>query len=83
MRIPDELCSNFFLDLRAFGKDFDRYCDRAKNQLGVRYIRSFISRTYEMPGTRNLRVVYAETEKGTQLISPDISPESYASLRSN
>jgi len=57
----------FFLDLRAFGKDFDRYCDRAKNQLGVRYVRSFISRTYEMPGTRNLRVVYAaapEKEKG-------------------
>ena len=45
----------FFLDLRAFGKDFDRYCERAKNQLGVRYVRSFISRTYEMPGTRNLR----------------------------
>ena len=34
----------FFLDLRAFGKDFDRYCDRAKKQLGVRYVRSFISR---------------------------------------
>jgi len=49
----------FFLDLRAFGKDFDRYCERAKNQLGVRYIRSFISRVYEMPGTRNLRLVYA------------------------
>ncbi len=49
----------FFLDLRAFGKDFDRYCERAKKQLGVRYVRSFISRTYEMPGTRNLRLVYA------------------------
>jgi heterodisulfide reductase subunit A len=52
----------FFLDLRAFGKDFDRYCDRARDQLGVRYVRSFISRTYEMPGTRNLRVVYASPE---------------------
>ncbi len=49
----------FFLDLRAFGKDFDRYYDRAKNRLGVRYLRSFISRTCEMPGTRNLRVTYA------------------------
>lgn len=49
----------FFLDLRAFGKDFDRYYERARNQLGVRYLRSFISRTYEMPGTKNLRVVYA------------------------
>ena len=52
----------FFLDLRAFGKDFDRYCDRAKNQLGVRYVRSFISRVYEMPGTRNLRLVHANSE---------------------
>ncbi len=52
----------FFLDLRAFGKDFDRYCDRAKKQLGVRYIRSFISRVYEMPGTRNLRLIYAGSE---------------------
>lgn len=47
----------FFLDLRAFGKDFDRYCERAKAQ-GIRYIRSFVSRTYEMPITRNLRLVY-------------------------
>jgi heterodisulfide reductase subunit A len=51
----------FYLDLRAFGKDFDRYCERAKKQ-GVRYIRSFVSRTYEMPGTRNLRMVYASPE---------------------
>jgi heterodisulfide reductase subunit A2 len=52
----------FFLDLRAFGKDFDRYCERAQKQLGVRYVRSFISRTYEMPGTKNLRLVYASPE---------------------
>jgi heterodisulfide reductase subunit A2 len=50
----------FFLDLRAFGKDFDRYCERAKNQLGVHFIRSFISRTYEMPATKNVGVVYAD-----------------------
>jgi len=52
----------FFLDLRAFGKDFDRYCDRAKRQLGVRYVRSFISRTYEMPQTKNLRLVYVDQQ---------------------
>ncbi len=52
----------FFLDLRAFGKDFDRYCQRAQKQLGVRYVRSFISRTYEMPGTRHLRLVHMSDE---------------------
>lgn len=60
--VPSLDVTVFFLDLRAFGKDFDRYYDRARNQLGVRYLRSFISRTYEMPGTKNLRVVYASPE---------------------
>ncbi|NQU23981.1 MAG: CoB--CoM heterodisulfide reductase iron-sulfur subunit A family protein, partial [Candidatus Nealsonbacteria bacterium] len=56
---PDLDVTVFFLDLRAFGKDFDRYCDRAKNQLGVRYVRSFVSKIHEMPGTQNLRLIYA------------------------
>jgi heterodisulfide reductase subunit A2 len=51
----------FFLDLRAFGKDFDRYSERAQ-KLGVRHVRSFISRTYEMPHTRNIRVVHASAD---------------------
>ena len=55
---PDLDVTIFFLDLRAFGKDFDRYCERAKAQ-GIRYVRSFISRTYEMPDTRSIRLVYA------------------------
>ncbi|OHB85578.1 MAG: hypothetical protein A2V98_13495 [Planctomycetes bacterium RBG_16_64_12] len=56
---PDLDVTVFFLDLRAFGKDFDRYCQRAK-RLGVKYVRSFISRTYEMPQTRNLRLVHVD-----------------------
>ena len=59
---PDLEVTIFFLDLRAFGKDFDRYAERAEKQWGVRYVRSFISRTYEMPGTRNLRLVYTSPE---------------------
>jgi len=59
---PDLEVTIFFLDLRAFGKDFDRYCDRAKNQLGIRFVRSFISRAYEMPGTKNLRLVHMDDE---------------------
>jgi len=54
---PDLEVTIFFLDLRAFGKDFDRYYERAKN-VGVRYVRSFISRTFEMPDTKNLALKY-------------------------
>jgi len=76
----------FFLDLRAFGKDFDRYYERAQKQLGVRYLRSFISRTYEMPGTRNLRVVYAspemkQTEEEFDMIVLSLGLEPSASLQ--
>jgi len=56
---PDVEVTIFFLDLRAFGKDFDRYCERAES-MGIRYVRSFISRTYEMPGTKNLRLVHVD-----------------------
>ena len=76
----------FFLDLRAFGKDFDRYVERAQKQLGVRYLRSFISRTYELPGTKNLRVVYAspelkQTEEDFDMIVLSLGLEPSATLQ--
>lgn len=45
----------FYTDIRAFGKDFDRYYERAKSD-GVKFERSMISRVVEMPGTGNLRI---------------------------
>ena len=76
----------FILDLRAFGKDFDRYVQRAKDQLNVRYVRSFISRTFEMPKTRNLRVVHMDeamkrVEEEFDLIVLSLGLEPSASLR--
>ncbi|MGE5262768.1 MAG: FAD-dependent oxidoreductase, partial [Acidobacteriota bacterium] len=47
----------FYLDLRAYGKDFDRYIDRAKTQ-GVRYIRSMVG-AVEPAAKGNLRIRYA------------------------
>jgi heterodisulfide reductase subunit A len=84
--VPGLEVTVFFLDLRAFGKDFDRYCERAQNQLGVRYLRSFLSRIHEMPGTRNLRLVYAnpdlkQTEEEFDLIVLSLGLEPSATLR--
>ena len=53
----------FYIDLRAFGKNFDRYIDSAKNDYGVRYIRSMISSVKEDPATKNLRLRYASEGK--------------------
>jgi heterodisulfide reductase subunit A-like polyferredoxin len=54
---PETDVTIFYIDLRAFGKDFDRYCDRAR-KLGVRYVRAIPSRLMQMPDTRDLRLAY-------------------------
>ncbi len=50
----------FYMDIRAYGKDFDAYYERAKNEGGVRFIRSMISRVVEDPITHNLNITYLD-----------------------
>jgi len=53
----------FFIDLRAFGKEFEKYYESAKNQYGITYHRCMISKVVELQRTKNLRVKYI-TEDG-------------------
>ena len=53
----------FSMDIRACGKDFDKYIERAKNEYGVRYVRSRISSIKEVPDTKDL-ILHYETENG-------------------
>jgi len=53
----------FSMDIRAFGKDFDKYIIRAQEEYGVRYIRSRISSVNEDPETKDLILKY-ESEDG-------------------
>ncbi|MCX8022442.1 MAG: FAD-dependent oxidoreductase [Syntrophorhabdaceae bacterium] len=48
----------FYMDVRAFGKGFDQYYERAKNEHGVRYVKSLISMIREDPITKDVEVVY-------------------------
>ncbi len=52
----------FYMDIRAHGKDFDAYYERAKREYGVRFIRSMISRVAERPKTKNLMITYVDPE---------------------
>jgi heterodisulfide reductase subunit A-like polyferredoxin len=52
----------FYMDIRAHGKDFDAYYERAKKEYGVRFIRSMISRVAERPKTKNLVITYIDSE---------------------
>ncbi|MBN2210707.1 MAG: CoB--CoM heterodisulfide reductase iron-sulfur subunit A family protein, partial [Sedimentisphaerales bacterium] len=48
----------FFIDLRAFGKGFESFYNRAESDYGVRYVRSQISSVKENPLNGNLIVRY-------------------------
>ncbi len=60
---PEMEATIFFMDMRAYGKDFDKYIERAKEEYGVRYVRSRVSHLQEVPETKNLTIHY-ETEEG-------------------
>lgn len=51
--------SIFYIDIRAQGKGFDRYYERARSQGGVRYIRSMVSRVVENPD-KTLEITYVD-----------------------
>ncbi|MBF0557763.1 MAG: CoB--CoM heterodisulfide reductase iron-sulfur subunit A family protein, partial [Nitrospirae bacterium] len=53
----------FYMEMRAFGKDFDKYVERAKNDYGVRYQRAMISAVKEDAASGDLLMRYA-TEDG-------------------
>jgi heterodisulfide reductase subunit A-like polyferredoxin len=53
----------FFMDLRTYGKDFDRYYERAKEESGVRFVRSKVYSIEAADSTGDL-VVKFTTEDG-------------------
>jgi len=64
-------CHIYYIDLRAFGKGFDEYYERAK-KLGVKYIRCRPSSVEEVPGTNNLRIRYLEDDGSVQTEEYDL-----------
>jgi heterodisulfide reductase subunit A len=56
----------FYMDMRAYGKDFDKYIERAEQEQDVGYIRCRISNITEDPKTNNLIIIY-ENETGELL----------------
>jgi heterodisulfide reductase subunit A-like polyferredoxin len=56
----------FFMDMRTYGKDFERYYDRARNEQGVRFIRSRIHSVSEDGETQNPILEYVDENGGFQ-----------------
>ena len=55
---PEIRATVFYIDLRSYGKGFDRYVEQAKRQYDVRFVRSAVSAVREVPGKGDLAVAY-------------------------
>jgi heterodisulfide reductase subunit A-like polyferredoxin len=52
----------FYMDIRAHGKDFDQYYERARALPNVHYVKSMPSRIVQVPGTQDARVRYLDEQ---------------------
>jgi len=62
----------FFMDMRTHGKDFEKYYDRAKDEQGVRFIRSRIHTIDEDPETKDVSLRYADEEGNIEVETFDM-----------
>ncbi|MCL6448941.1 MAG: FAD-dependent oxidoreductase, partial [Armatimonadetes bacterium] len=53
----------FHNDIRSYGKDFERFFQRAEKLPGVRFIRSYVSIGKEIPESKNVTIRYSTPEE--------------------
>ncbi len=72
----------FHNDVRAFGKDFERFYQRAQSLPGVRYIRSYVTTGKEIQDSKNVTIKFSdesgvkEEEFDLVVLSVGLSPSS-------
>ncbi len=63
---PDLDITVFHNDIRAYGKDFERYFQRANSLPKVRFVRSYVSIGREIPETNNVTIRYSTPDEGVK-----------------
>ncbi len=62
--LPDVAVSIFNMDVRAQGKDFDKFITRAQEEHGARFVRARVSSVEVNPANENLRIRYDPNDGG-------------------
>jgi len=63
--IPAARVNIFYIDLRAFGRGFQEFVNRAKTEYGIRFIRSSPGEVVEDPATKSLTLWFEDTATRT------------------
>jgi heterodisulfide reductase subunit A len=64
--VPDLQATIFHNDIRSYGKDFERFYQRAEKLPGVQFVRSYVSVGREIPGSKNVTIRYSTTDDGVK-----------------
>jgi heterodisulfide reductase subunit A2 len=59
----------FYIDIRSHGKDFEKYYDRAREEAGVRFVKSRVANVLPVDDTGNLLIGY--TDEGGRRIEEE------------
>jgi heterodisulfide reductase subunit A len=59
-------CTIFHNDIRSYGKDFERFYERAEGLPGIRFIRSYTSIVKEDPESKNVTIRYSTPDDGVK-----------------
>lgn len=59
-------CAVFYMDIRSFGKDYEKYYLRARDKEGIRFIKARFHSITEDPKTRDLILRFADEEGNIQ-----------------
>jgi heterodisulfide reductase subunit A-like polyferredoxin len=59
-------CAIFNMDMRTFGKDYEKYYNRARDKDGVRFVKARIHTITEIPDTGDLVVKFADEDGAMQ-----------------
>jgi len=57
----------FYMDIRAYGKGFEEFYQRAKDEFNVRFIRGRVANVVEVPETKDLIVRAEDTEENKRI----------------
>jgi heterodisulfide reductase subunit A len=63
-KYPDSEINVFYIDIKAFGRDYQGLVNRARDELGVEYVRGKPGEIRENPLTKDLYVWYENTDTG-------------------
>jgi heterodisulfide reductase subunit A-like polyferredoxin len=69
---PGLECHIYYIDIRAFGKDFDEYYERSRDEYGVKFRQARLSSVERVPATDDLIVKYCDNGDGVEEVKEEL-----------